>query len=181
MRNILLWVGITALALQDYFKKQTVKTTRQQQFLQTGETSQAFIEGTYAVQRKKISYYFGKPKKIKKIEGRWSQEYQDLIPRLITFYRWKVKDYILDLTEIQRDYSILFFRNSDESLQDIYYLYYDLDEDALSELTKSLFHNLGANYKRNSYESDSYQKLYDIANAGDWELALQIAKGQNLL
>ena len=47
MRNILLWAGIAILAFQDYFKQQPVKPTRRQQFLQTGETSQAFVEGIY--------------------------------------------------------------------------------------------------------------------------------------
>ena len=45
MKNILLWAGIAVLAFQDYFKKQPVKPTKRQQFLQTGETSQAFIAG----------------------------------------------------------------------------------------------------------------------------------------
>lgn len=45
MKDILFWVGLTVLAFQDLFKKNDVKTTKRQQFLQTGETSQYFIEG----------------------------------------------------------------------------------------------------------------------------------------
>ena len=45
MKNTLFWIGLTTLAFQDLFKSKQMPTKRQQQFLQTGETSQAFIAG----------------------------------------------------------------------------------------------------------------------------------------
>jgi hypothetical protein len=45
MKNTLFWIGLTLLAFQDLFKLKKMPTKRQQQFLQTGETSQAFIAG----------------------------------------------------------------------------------------------------------------------------------------
>ena len=71
MRNILLWAGIAVLAFQDYFKK-PVKPTRQQQFFQTGGTSQAFIEGVESstTQRKNtIKSYQKVAEKIKAMFG----------------------------------------------------------------------------------------------------------------
>ncbi|NDC96442.1 hypothetical protein EBZ38_05365 [bacterium] len=45
MINKLFWIALAALSLQDLFKKQSAPTKRQQQFIQTGETAQSFIEG----------------------------------------------------------------------------------------------------------------------------------------
>ena len=72
MKNILLWAGIAILAFQDYFKQQPVKPIRRQQFLQTGETSQAFIEGVESstTQRKNtIKSYEKVAEKIKVMFG----------------------------------------------------------------------------------------------------------------
>jgi len=44
MKNTLFWIGLAVLSLQDLFKKQS-PTKKQQQFLETGGTAQAFIAG----------------------------------------------------------------------------------------------------------------------------------------
>jgi hypothetical protein len=43
--STLFWIALAAFSLQDLFKKQTTPTKKQQQFLETGETTQAFIAG----------------------------------------------------------------------------------------------------------------------------------------
>ena len=51
-----------------------------------------------------------------------------------------------------------------------------------SELFAIMFENMRLWHKtRNEEASNVFEKLRDIANAGDWELALEIAKGQGLI
>ena len=208
MKNILFWVGIVALSLQDYFKK-PAKPTRQQQFFQTGGTAQAFIEGNKKVKckcgwswklsdggndtyvchkcgydnstepiegiseiKKILSYYFGKPKKTKTT---WTKFYlkENLAPYY--FYRWELKSYFLDL-EKYNDYNIFTLRNIDESLERSSFIW---EDDIKFEIGDIITHFL---YLLESTSLDErYKKIADLAQAGDWELALEIAKGQDLL
>ena len=163
MRNILLWVGIAALALQDYFKKQPVKTTRQQQFLQTGETSQAFIGTTFAGYKKILSNYFGKPIKVKsKLNGKTIR------------YKWYVKEIEMDFYS-RGKIQYLYLNYKDGSWDN--FAFYDWNgEEVLKDIVQTIFIQL-----RDETHNEDYKKLYDIAKAGDWELALEIAKSQNLL
>ena len=158
MKNILIWVGIVALSLQDYFKKQPVKTTRQQQFLQTGGTSQAFIEG-YSDDKKILIKYFGKP-----------QEYYDYYEDLILKWKTVSEDISIEIQTWKRGYYGIRLVDNNDKAGTIWYGVW------IDEFVQKLFLWLGV-YTNN----EDYQKLEEIAKAGDWELALQIAKGQGLI
>ena len=173
MKNILLWAGIAVLAFQDYFKKQPVKPTRRQQFLQTGETSQAFIEGIMNP-KKIISYYFGKPTKEKDEYSSFTLK-ENFGPYY--FYRWKVKSFFLDL-EKYNDYVILALRNIDESIEKSSYIFEDDIMFEIGEIMIFLLFLLEAEHKT---EDNRYKQLADIAEIGDWQLALEIAKGQGMI
>ena len=162
MKNILIWIGIVALSLQDYFKNQPVKTTRQQQFLQTGETSQAFIGTTFAGYKKILSYHFGKPIKVIARNGQ-------------VIYNWYIKGIEMQFYHRKAKSHYLYLNYKDGQWDD--FIFYDWNgEEVLKDLVQTIFIQL-----RDETHNEDYKKLYDIAKAGDWELALEIAKGQNLL
>lgn len=178
MRNILIWVGIVALSLQDYFKKQPVKTTRQQQFFETGGTSQAFIEGTLNQQIKVVTKELGKPF-IKITNSRvynyrlGKYEYADL-----KTYIWTLNKFILEIEEEARDYSVVTMKSFDGEELDTNFIWYDMDNSkGFEHIVKRILKVLGK-----LYETEDYKKLNEmIYEVGDWELALQIAKGQGLI
>ena len=180
MNNILIWIGIVALSLQDYFKKQPVKTTRQQQFLQTGATAQAFIAGnktTFAGYKKILSYYFGKPIKVVARNG------------MPFSYNWYVKEIEMKLYnsnwtlngkqqnkgkgKLISHYLILEYK---DGTWDNFNLYDWNSEEVFPDLAQTIFIQL-----KSETNNEDYQKLLDVANSGDWELALEIAKGQGLI
>ena len=174
MKNILLWAGIAILAFQDYFKQQPVKPTRRQQFLQTGETSQAFVEGTKLEHRKQLQKYFGKP----------TSNYKDISFNgyKYTVYEWNFKFFkiqfdqynskiIIDALSIIADKKLISYTviRKNDGTEDLEY--------SVSKIVRKMF-----DYLANIPEStNEYSMLNDIAKAGDWELALEIAKGQGLL
>jgi hypothetical protein len=169
MKNTIFWIALAALSLQDLFKKSApIKPTkRQQQFLQTGETAQAFIEGI-SNRKKYLSYYFGKPKKTK------NNTYYEAT---YTRYRWVVKDYFFLDLETVNDYNSLILRNIDESIEisrDI--SSFDDEMYAVEKVLTYLLFLLAASSK-----DERYKKIADIAEAGDLQLALEIAKGQGLI
>ena len=172
MKNILLWVGIAALALQDYFKKQPVKTTRQQQFLQTGETSQAFIAGNKSVfttAKKVLIKYIGSPRIIKKTYVEWvikNGDHKIIIWMYIGSLNWNTINIYTFLDGVLERENAFYLEN--RRIQDFDSFF----EKVLAEIFNSFFMMTN---------NEDYKKLLDITKAGDWELALEIAKGQNLL
>ena len=160
MRNILLWAGIAVLAFQDSFKKKPVKPTRQQQFFQTGGTSQAFIEGvggTYSSIKKILTKYFGKPDISFRGESIWSKKIKIILV---------AKANGLTVATIGTKFQVFFSK----------YMWQEEVDTAISEMFEAVFL-----YQSIMTQNDEYDKLKEIAAAGDWELALQIAKGQGLL
>ena len=159
MRNILLWAGLAVLAFQDYFKK-PVKPTRQQQFFQTGGTSQAFIEGvggTYSSIKKILTKYFGKPDISFRGESIWSKKIKIILV---------AKPNGLTVATIGTKFQVFFSK----------YMWQEEVDTAISEMFEAVFL-----YQSIMTQNDEYDKLKKIAAAGDWELALEIAKGQGLL
>ena len=173
MKNILLWAGITALAFQDYFKKKSVKqTTRSQQFLQTGATSQAFIAGhksVFTAAKKVLTKYIGSPKKIKKTYVEWvieNDNHKFIIWMYIGSLNWTTINIYTFLDGSMERENAFYLEN--RRIQDFDSFF----KKVLAEIFNSFFMITN---------NEDYQKLSDIAAAGDWELALQIAKGQGLL
>ena len=154
MKNVLLWVGITALALQDYFKKQPVKTKEQ-----------AFIEGTTSFWRKILKLY--KKNVVVDDDG---YEYLT-IPYSIAKQLWNlelIEVYVFygsseAVMETKGDWEYLKDKDVDFGVQDLNYL------------LKIVFNKLYS-----LEDKEEFLKLAQIAS-NDWELAYEIAKGQNLL
>ena len=164
MRNILLWAGIAVLAFQDSFKKKPIKTTRQQQFFQTGATSQAFIEGvggTYSSIKKILTKYFGKPDVSFRGESIWSK---------------KIKIILVAKANGLTVATIATYSYLNSKVYFSKYMWQEEVNTAISEMFEKIFLYYGIVTK-----NDEYDKLKEIAAAGDWELALEIAKGQGLL
>ena len=91
--STLFWIGLAVLSLQDLFKKQS-PTKRQQQFLQTGGTAQAFIAGQeqvyFKTQGAALDYAFEDVEK----------KYEIVFPDYIWsehIYHGKYKKYTFDL------------------------------------------------------------------------------------
>lgn len=174
MKNLLFWGGLFLATFWDEMllaATQPKKTKRQQQFIQTGETSQAFIEGI-SVTKKILSYYFGKPKKIKNTYTSFILK-ENLAPYY--FYRWEVKSFFLDL-EKYNDYNLLILRNIDESVERSSFIWEDDIKFELGDVMTYLLYLL-----ESTHLDERYKQLADLGEAGDWELALEIAKGQKLL
>lgn len=172
MKKILIWVGIVALSLQDYFKKQPIKPTRQQQFFQTGATSQAFIAGqksVFTTAKKILTKYLSSPI----LGGKGYVEYTKKIgSREIRIWmylgggNWVTVNIYTIFDGILKREENLYHPNSKMQDFDIFF------EKVISEIFKSYYIVT---------ENEDYLNLEGIAAAGDWELALQIAKGQGLL
>jgi hypothetical protein len=181
MKNILLWAGIAVLAFQDYFKKQPVKPTRRQQFLQTGETSQAFIEGTniysYTSIKKKLIYYFGKPDRdFKRSDSEWNIELTNGIITILLLSKSKISlkpKIVLHYNPYDREAFMI------KHQREIPYYKQNFvigDYDLYKRFFQSFLY-----YCVEATDSKDYEKLLDIAKTGDWELALEIAKGQGMI
>jgi len=179
MRNTLFWIGLAILSLQDLFKKQPDQTKRQQQFLQTGETAQAFIEGTgytYSSVKKKLIKIFGKPNIVfKRSDSVW---YIELPKGKVSILLTNQKKFIVQL--FYSPYDVEEFLAKYE--REIPYWKRTIDVFRLNnfDIYRYIFISV-LYYCVEGSDNEDYQKIYDIANSGDWELALEIAKGQGLL
>ncbi|NDD83701.1 hypothetical protein EBZ38_05375 [bacterium] len=187
MKNTIFWIALGVLALQDLFKKQSAPTKRQQQFLQTGETEQAFIEGNspYTLAKKRLTDFLGKSTKYKS-GYKWEFVYGNV---KIEFILTKInlpmsniganiiyKISTLDSSPINNNLAIknLGFYVNELSSREIY----RVDRDGIIEendLFWAFFYDLFLITGNKDYE-----KLRDMS-VNDWELALEIAKGQGLI
>lgn len=172
MKNILLFAGIAALAFQDYFKKQPVKTTRKQQFFQTGGTSQAFIAGeksVFTTAKKILTKYLGKPSMTKKGLAFYKIKIGNneiIVWTLIgSFNRVVIQIYTLLNGSLEQEQSYYIVNNMTEDFDNSF-------KNVISEIFKSYY---------KVTDNEDYLKLENITNSGDWELALEIAKSQDLL
>ena len=202
MRNILIWVGIVALSLQDYFKK-PIKPTRQQQFLETGGTAQVFIAGNKKVKCKcgwtwKLSDGGNDPYVCHKCGYDNSTE---SIAGTNSIWNKILKLYQKNIVVDDDGYTYLIMpRSIAKKIWDMGFIevlaFYSDSESVISDdedwnNTKSYGVQVGVDdidylliktFKQLylQEEKEEYLKLAEIA-AGDWELALQIAKSQDLL
>ena len=175
MRNILLWAGIAVLAFQDSFKKKPVKPTRQQQFFQTGGTSQAFIEGTRPDIKKILYNFFGK------YSYKNRQDFSDKDYVISYFWIFKYIKIQLVHDSTNNESEIVIYTDDDNLIG-----YIIIEENSNEEID---YNKIGRIVKRMfDYHThikpklpDEYFSLNEIAKSGDWELALQIAKSQDLL
>jgi hypothetical protein len=171
MKNTIFWIALVALSLQDLFKKQS-PTKRQQQFFQTGGTAQAFIEGyeTYTQGKKDLIRLLGKPAEIRKGFVHWDMKkgvVLELYSRKGGEYSVKAKYMTATYTETRILYNNIVYYDEKTPLKSVFI--------GLIQIYADLAY---VNYHE---DYSDYEKLNDMISAGDWELALEIAKGQELI